>query len=142
MFNAVLFTIAKIWKHLSVHCWMNGDKWIKKMWYIICIHTYTYIHVHIKYTQNGMLLSYIKEWNVLLFATTWIDLPKETKDLYSKKYKILMKNIKDNTEIYTMFLDWNNQYCENDHTTKAIYRFSVITIKSPMAIFHRIRKKI
>ena len=40
-----------------------------------------------------------------------------------------------------MFLDWKNQYCENDHTTKAIYRFNVITIKSPMAIFHRIRRK-
>ena len=41
-----------------------------------------------------------------------------------------------------MFLDWKNQYCEKDHTTKAIYKFNVITIKSPMAIFHRIRKKI
>ena len=36
---------------------------------------------------------------------------------------------------YTMFLDWKNQYCENDYTTQAIYRFSAIPIKLPMAFF-------
>ena len=34
-----------------------------------------------------------------------------------------------------MFLDWKNQYCENDYTTQAIYRFSAIPIKLPMAFF-------
>ena len=29
-------------------------------------------------------------------------------------------------EKYTMFMDWNSQYSENEYTTKAIYRFSAI----------------
>ena len=33
-----------------------------------------------------------------------------------------MNEIKDETnrrEKYTMFLDWKNQYCENDYTTQS-----------------------
>ena len=30
-----------------------------------------------------------------------------------------------------MFLDWYNQYSENEFTTKAIYRFNAISIKIP-----------
>ena len=47
-----------------------------------------------------------------------MNLPKEAKDLYSANYKILMKEIKDDTDRYTMFLDWKNQHCENDFTTR------------------------
>ena len=44
-----------------------------------------------------------------------INLPKEAKDLYSKNYKRLMKEIADYTNRckdiqYTMFLDWQSQY--------------------------------
>ena len=40
----------------------------------------------------------------------------ETKDMYAEN-KILMREIKDDTnrECNTMFLDWKNQYCENDY---------------------------
>ena len=47
-----------------------------------------------------------------------INLPKEAKDLYSENCKTLMKEIKDDTERYTMFLDGKNQYCQNDYTTQ------------------------
>ena len=35
----------------------------------------------------------------------------------------------------TMFLDWKNQYCQNDYTTNAIYTFKAISIKLAMAFF-------
>ena len=50
-----------------------------------------------------------------------INLPKETKELYTENYKTLMKEIKENIkqiERYSMFLGRKNQYCENDYTTK------------------------
>ena len=36
-------------------------------------------------------------------------------------------------ERYTVFLDWNNQYCQNDYLTEGNYRFNVIPIKLPVA---------
>ena len=50
-----------------------------------------------------------------------INLPKETKELYTENYKTLMKENKDDInrwERYSMFLGRKNQYCENDYTTK------------------------
>ena len=52
-----------------------------------------------------------------------INLPKETKELYTENYNTLMKEIKDDInmsslERYSMFLGRKNQYCENDYTTK------------------------
>ena len=49
-----------------------------------------------------------------------INLPKQTKELYTENYKTLMKKIKDKKQMErdSMFLGRKNQYCENDYTTK------------------------
>ena len=49
-----------------------------------------------------------------------IYLPKETKDLYIENYKKLMKERgHKQMEKYTVFMDWKNQYCQNDYTTQS-----------------------
>ena len=73
-----------------------------------------------------------------------INLPKETKDLYAKNYKTLMKEIKDYTkqmERYTMFIDRKNQHCENDYTTQSNLQIQCNPCQTTNGIFPRTRTK-
>ena len=45
-------------------------------------------------------------------------------------------------EKYTMFLDWKNQYCENDYTTQSNLQIQCNTYQTTNGILHRIITKI
>ena len=40
-----------------------------------------------------------------------------------------------------MFLNWKNQYCENDYTTQSNLQIQCIPIKLPMAFFTELEQK-
>ena len=49
-----------------------------------------------------------------------INIPKEVKELYSQNYKDTdERNFKNDTERYTILLDWENQCWENYYTTQS-----------------------
>ena len=72
-----------------------------------------------------------------------INLPKEIKEMYTENYNTLIKEIKDDTEMerYTMFLDWKNQYCENDYTSKTNLHIQNNPYQITSGIFLRTKKK-
>ena len=44
-------------------------------------------------------------------------------------------------ERYTMFLDWKNQYCENDYTTQSNLQIQCNPYQTTTGIFHTTRIK-
>ena len=74
-----------------------------------------------------------------------INLPKETKELYTGNYKILIKKIKDDINRRRAIpCSWVGRIDLVKMTVlpNAVYRFSVISIKLPMPFFTELEQNI
>ena len=101
------------------------------------------------YTNNEKSERAIKESITFTAATKrikyiGINLPKETKELYTENYKILMKEIKDDInrrrDIPCSQVERIN-ILKMTALPNAIYRVNVIPVKLPMAFFTNLEQK-
>ena len=69
--------------------------------------------------------------------------PEETKDPYAENCKSPIKEIKVDTNRWrdARFLEWKNQYRENDHTTQSRLQSQRSPYKTTSGIFQKTRTK-
>jgi len=102
------------------------------------------------YTNNERSEREIRE--TIPFTTTSkkvkyliINLPKETKGLYTENYKMLMKEIKDDSNRWKDIpCSWIGRISIVKMTMllKEIYRFNTISVKLPMTLFTELEQNI
>ena len=99
------------------------------------------------YTNNEKSEREIKESIPFTIATKrikypGINLPKETKELYTENYKTLMKEIKDDINRWRDIpCSWVGRYCESDYTTKCNLQIQCDPYQITNGIFHQTRTK-
>ena len=73
-----------------------------------------------------------------------INLPKETKKLYTENYNMLMREIKDDVNRWkdiSFFQGRKNQYCQNDYTTKCNLQIQCDAYQLPKVFFTELEQK-